>query len=155
MQQKFFRILILRITFGKQIDKMKYKHVFFIWLLADVFLVLGLLGFLAYEMFAGGNKNDLEMFLLVIIYGICISLPSLIVMLLFHFIFTKNAKDAAKYKLPYIGLIISINILYLVIGQYGFGMTGEFKFFYIGSTLAGLLAFYLIDRKIKKMKAGI
>lgn len=134
---------------------MKYKHVFFIWLLADAFLALGLLGFLLYEMFNGGNKNDMEMFLFVMVYGVCISLPSLIVMLLFHFIFTKNAKDAANYKLPYIGLIISINILYLVIGQYTFGMTGEFKLFYIVSTLAGLLAFYFIDRKIKKMKAGI
>jgi hypothetical protein len=132
---------------------MKYKHVFFIWLLADAFLALGLLGFLLYEMFNGGNKNDMEMFLFVMVYGVCISLPSLIVMLLFHFIFTKNAKDEANYKLPYIGLIISINILYLVIGQYGFGMTGEFKLFYIGSTLAGLLAFYFVNKRIRKKAA--
>ncbi|MFM2326024.1 MAG: hypothetical protein RIR31_226 [Bacteroidota bacterium] len=132
---------------------MKYKHVFFIWLLADAFLALGLLGFLLYEMFNGGNKNDMEMFLFVMVYGVCISLPSLIVMLLFHFIFIKNAKDKANYKLPYIGLIISINILYLVIGQYGFGMTGEFKLFYIGSTLAGLLAFYFVNKRIRKKAA--
>jgi hypothetical protein len=104
-------------------------------------------------MFNGGNKNDMEMFLFVMVYGVCISLPSLIVMLLFHFIFTKNAKDEANYKLPYIGLIISINILYLVIGQYGFGMTGEFKLFYIGSTLAGLLAFYFVNKRIRKKAA--
>jgi hypothetical protein len=134
---------------------MKYKHVFFIWLLADAFLALGLLGFLLYEMFNGGNKNDMEMFLFVMVYGVCISLPSLIVMLLFHFIFTKNAKDKANYKLPYIGLIISINILYLVIGQYGFGMTGEFKLFYIGSTLAGLLAFYFVNKRIRKKAAVV
>ncbi|MEI9958678.1 MAG: hypothetical protein WDM90_20745 [Ferruginibacter sp.] len=38
----------------------------------------------------------------------------------------------------------------MLIGQFGIGMTGEFNGFYIGSTLAGLLSFYLVDRKIKK-----
>ncbi len=141
------------ITFGKQTKNMKYKQVFFIWLLADVFLLLGLLCFVFYELFTGGNKNDTEIFLLVAGYGILVSLPSLIIMLLFHFIFTKNAKDVNNYIVPYIALIISINILYMLIGQFTFGMTGEFNIFYIGSTLAGLLAFYLVDRKVKKIAA--
>ncbi len=129
---------------------MKYKHVFLIWLLADVFLASGVLCFFLYDMFNGSNTNDLGMFLLVIAYGISISLPSLLAMLLFHFIFTKKAPNTLNYAKPYIALIICINVLYLLIGQYVFGMTGEFKYFYIGTTLAGLLAFYLIDKKIKK-----
>ena len=129
---------------------MKYKHVFFIWLLADAFLALGLFAFVVYEQFSGGSKDDMGMFLLVAAYGICISLPSLIVMLIFHAIFTSNTKDPKDYKSTYIILIVSINVLYLLVGQFCFGMTGEFNVFYLASTLAGLLAFYLVDRKIRK-----
>lgn len=132
---------------------MKYKQVFFIWLLADVFLALGLLSFVIYEQFTGGNANDMEMFFWVLLYGFVVSLPSLLLMTLFHFIFIKNAKTPANYAMPYITLIISINILYLLMGQFGFGITGEFKIFYIGSTLAGLIAFYVVDKQIKKAVA--
>lgn len=130
---------------------MKYKQLFFIWLLADAFLIFGLLCFALYELFTGGNKNDLEMFWLVAGYGIIVSLPSLMVMTLFHFIFIKNVKDPANCKIPYIALIVGINILYLLIGQFGFGMKGEFKLFYFATTAAGLLAFYLVHRKIKRI----
>ena len=129
---------------------MKYKHVFLIWLIADLFLAFGLLCFVIYEQIDGGDKNDMGMFLLIAGYGIVVSLPSLVTMLLFHLLYTNNVKDTANYRQPYIALIIGINILYLLIGQVGFGMTGEFNTFYVGSTLAGLLAFYLIDRRIKK-----
>ena len=134
---------------------MKYKQVFFVWLLADAFLALGLLAFFIYEQFDGGNKNDLGMFLMVAGYGICISLPSLVALLLFHLLYSKNVKEGADHSMAYIALIISINILYLLIGQYGIGMTGEFNYFYIASTLAGLLSFYLVDRKVKKKQLSV
>jgi uncharacterized membrane protein YdjX (TVP38/TMEM64 family) len=132
---------------------MKYKQVFFIWLLADAFLALGLLAFAFYEQFTGGAKDDFGMFLLVAAYGICISLPSLIVMLLFNLVYTNNAKEGSDHRAAYILLIISINILYLVIGQL-YGMTGEFNYFYIASTAAGLLSFYLVDKKARKKLAS-
>jgi sulfite exporter TauE/SafE len=128
---------------------MKYKHVFFIWLLADGFLAAGGLCFLIYTA-ATESASDGGMVLLVIGLGILVSLPSLIVMLIFHGIFTQNAANPANYFSPYIILIVSINILYLVIGRIVFTMPGEFGYVYIGTTLAGLLAFYLVDRKIKK-----
>jgi len=128
---------------------MKYKHVFFIWLLADAFLALGLLAFAVYEQFSGGDKNDLDLFILFVLYGIVVSLPSLITMLIFHFIYTKNAKEGADHKPAYISLIVSINALYLIIGQLC-GMTGEFNYFYIASTLAGLLSFYLVNRAVQR-----
>jgi len=129
---------------------MKYKQVFLIWFLADVFLALGVLAFCIYEQFNGGSTDDLPMFLGFVVYGTLVSLPSLCVMLLFHFVYSKTAKDITQYRMPYIALIIFINILYLLIGEYGFGMTPEFNIFYLGSTAAGLLAFYFVDRKIKK-----
>jgi len=129
---------------------MKYKHVFLIWLYADLFLAGGLMCFMMYE----GGRDATEMFFLIAAYGIGISLPSLIAMLLFHWAYTENAKDKIGHK-PYIFLIIGINILYLLIGQFAIGMTGEFNVFYIGSTLAGLLSFYLVDRKIKKAALAV
>jgi protein-S-isoprenylcysteine O-methyltransferase Ste14 len=133
---------------------MKYKHVFFIWLLADAFLAAGGLCFLAYTAVTE-SARDGEIFFLVIGIGILFSLPSLIVMLIFHAVFTNNAKDPANYFSPYIILIVTINILYLVIGRIVFTMPGEFGYVYIGTTLAGLLAFYLVDRKIKKINTAV
>ena len=132
---------------------MKYKQVFFIWLLADAFLALGLLAFFGYEQFTGGAKDDFGMFLLVAAYGICISLPSLIVMLLFNLVYTKNAKAGADHRPAYISLIISINVLYLLIGLVC-GMTSEFNYFYTASTAAGLVSFYLVDKKARKKLAS-
>jgi len=129
---------------------MKYKHVFFIWVLADIFLALGLLCFFIYEQTSSQTPDDLGMFLLVALYGVCFSLPSLIVMLLFHFLFTKNAADKSNYKNPYLMLIVGINAAYLLIGMFIVGVTSEFNIFYLGSTLAGLLSFYLVDKRIKK-----
>jgi len=137
---------------------MKYKHVFFIWLLADAFLALGLVGFAIYLQFEEAGQNahfnlgmgDWAMCFYVILYGLLLSIPSLISMLFFHFIYTKNAKAGADHRGAYIALIIAINILYLLIGQFGYGMTSEFNYFYIASTAAGLLSFYLVDRKVKK-----
>ncbi len=135
---------------------MKYKHVFLVWLLADLFLAAGLLCFGIYEQATGnGSNDDAGMFLLAAGIGIGCSLPSLAAMMLFHLVFTKNAKHPEEYTMPYIALIIIINMLYLLIGEYWFGMTGEFNIFYIGSTLAGLLAFYLVHRKIKKNAVAV
>ena len=137
---------------------MKYKHVFFIWLLADVFLALGLLCFAVYLQFEEAGQDgyfnldmsDWAMCFYIILYGLLLSIPSLISMLSFHFFYTKNAKAGADHRGAYIALIIAINILYLLIGQFGYDMTGEFNYFYIASTAAGLLSFYLVDRKVKK-----
>jgi hypothetical protein len=135
---------------------MKYKHVFFIWLLADAFLALGLSAFVIYARITSGNSDEVMMYLAITVYGIGISLPSLIAMSIFYYFYNKKAADKTDYKSVYVGLIIAINILYLLIGQYAMDITGEFNYFYIGSTLAGLLSFYLVDRsRIKKAAAAI
>jgi sulfite exporter TauE/SafE len=131
---------------------MQYKHVFFIWLLADAFLAGAGVCFIIYTALTE-SPSDTGILWLVIGLGILITLPSLIVMLIFHAVFTKNTANPANYAAPYIILIVSINILYLVIGHIVFTMPGEFGYGYIATTLAGLLAFYLVDRKIKKNAA--
>jgi hypothetical protein len=128
---------------------MKYKQVFFIWLLADAFLAAAGLCFIIYNAITASG-SDTSIFLLVLGLAFLITLPSLIIMLLFHAVFTKQAKNPANYGPPYIILIVSINILYLVIGHIVFTMPGEFGYVYIATTLAGLLAFYVVDRRIKK-----
>jgi uncharacterized membrane protein YhaH (DUF805 family) len=129
---------------------MKYKHVFFTWLLADIFLALGLLGFFIYEQIKGQSTDDVGMFVLVAFYGLCVSLPSLLLMTLFYFLFTKKMQD--NYKKTYVLLIVGINLLYLLISILFFNMPQEFGFFYIATTGAGLLSFYIVDKKIKKLQ---
>ncbi len=133
---------------------MKYKQVFFIWLLADAFLAAVGLCFLVYIAVADSN-SDSEIILLVIGIAFLLTLPSLIVMLLFHAVFAKYAKNPSNYASSYIILIVSINILYLVIDHIVFTMPGQFGYVYIGTTAAGLLAFYLVDRRIKKTTAAV
>ncbi|MEI9958679.1 MAG: hypothetical protein WDM90_20750 [Ferruginibacter sp.] len=74
---------------------MKYKHVFLIWLYADLFLAGGLMCFMMYE----GGRDAIEMFFLIALCGIGFSLPSLIAMLLFHWAYTENAKDKQTISL--------------------------------------------------------
>src|SRR4051812_48727514 len=101
---------------------MKYKHVFFIWLLADIFLAVGVGCYMFYDKVNAGSSDDFGMFLLLTGSGIGVSLPSLITMSIFYFVFKSNAKDPEDYRLSYIALIICINILYMGIGQLMFGM---------------------------------
>ncbi|MGC4103509.1 hypothetical protein [Ferruginibacter sp.] len=129
---------------------MKYKHVFLVWLLADVFLAIGLFIFILFELSGTSGRNNMDMFLWVCLYGIVVSLPSLAIMLIFHAVFMHNAKDPGDYKMPYMLLIIGINFLYLLITANAYRMGELFNLFYMGSTVAGLLAFYIVDRKIKK-----
>lgn len=130
---------------------MKYKQVFFIWLIADALIAAGTACIGIYQELTGGaSTEDAGIFLLAVGIGILCSLPSLIIMLIFHAIYASNAKHPQDYVMPYVALIICINMLYLLAGQFGFGMPKEFNLFYVGSTLAGLLAFYLVHRKIKK-----
>jgi chromate transport protein ChrA len=129
---------------------MKYKHVFLIWLFADILLVIGSLVYATKDSLYGTTIFFGSFF------GLLFSLPSLIIMLLFHAIYTKHAKNPNNYVLPYSLLILIINIIYLLVGYLwpiNYETIYSFYNFYkifIATTLAGFVSFYLVNRKIKK-----
>lgn len=126
---------------------MRYKDVFLIWLIADGLLAAGsIILSLISSNFADG---EFGFALVIIAYGIAFSLPSLAVMLLFHAIFNSSRKS--NYQGPYLFLIIVINLLYLLMGRFFLDMILSNYMYLIGSTtLAGLLAFAIVDRMIRK-----
>ncbi|MBL0146404.1 MAG: hypothetical protein IPP48_12330 [Chitinophagaceae bacterium] len=130
---------------------MKYKHVFFVWLLADIILGAGsLIALLVSNISAGVHNGDYGMLLLVFLYGLGISLPSLVIMLLFHYFYLKKSPLTIKYFRVYSLLILGINLLYLLVSYIVFKVQGEFFILYIFTTIAGFIALFLIHQKIKK-----
>jgi hypothetical protein len=120
---------------------MKYKHVFFIWLLANLILAFGL-----FIIIATSLKEDLNILFAIIIYGFGISLPLLILLMGFNaVIIHKNRLQ--NLKLKYLLAIISINILYFLVSLYFFQSDWEFNFFYIFSFLSGWLSLELVAKK--------
>ena len=126
---------------------MRYREVFLIWLIADGLLATGsiILSLISSD-FADG---EFGFALLIIAYGIGFSLPSLFIMMIFQAIFDSSRKS--NYQGPYLFLIIGINLLYLLAGIFFFDMKLNSYVYLIGfTTLAGLIAFAIVDRMIRK-----
>ncbi|MFN8253788.1 MAG: hypothetical protein U0V75_18085 [Ferruginibacter sp.] len=132
---------------------MKYKHVFLIWLLADIFLAAALFILVFGRLLAGFDKEFDGILLLVILYGFAFSLPSLLALTLFYFIYNRKPRSIAEYSKSYILAIIGINLLYCLVTYGANVMDAEFCIFYICSTAAGLLSFYVVFRKLRKAAA--
>lgn len=126
---------------------MRYKHVFLVWLLADILLAAALFLLVTGRYVTGIDKDFDDVFLLVILYGVAFSLPSLAVLTLFYLIFHSKPRSISDCKLPYIYAIAGINVLYFLVTLGNGIMDAAFGVFYACSTAAGLLSFYLVYRK--------
>ncbi|MBP6432025.1 MAG: hypothetical protein KA319_09670 [Ferruginibacter sp.] len=130
---------------------MKYKHVFFLWIWANLILALGaLLTVFVVSLPFGSRNNDWGMFLLVFAYGFFISLPSLVTMLCFHYFYSQKSILKKDYFKVYSLVILVVNVLYLLCSYFIFKMGGEFSLLYLFTTLAGFISLYLVHLKIKK-----
>ena len=131
---------------------MRYKDVFLIWLLADMLLATGLVIISFFTLkFAEG---DAGMVLLMIIYGLIVSLPSLVMMLIFHTVYKAIVKNN-NYRLPYLVLIFIINFLYWLIGNPAYkSIDMNYGYFILLTTLAGSIAFVIVDRRTRKRLSG-
>jgi hypothetical protein len=153
MLQRFFQIWIEIIINGKANNlTMKYKHVFLIWFWADLILaiVTGIVALFVGDRSSTFFSGDISMFFLEIAFGVYVSLPSLAVLLLLYYFYNKNSLLKKDYFKIYAILILCINLVYAMFSYGVFTMKREFGLFYIFSTVAGLLALYLVDLKIKK-----
>jgi heme exporter protein D len=130
---------------------MKYKHVFLLWLWADLILGLGtILTVLFMNITSGFAGGDYAMILWVVLFGVAVSIPSLIALLIIHSIYIKNSLLKLNYFNLYSIAILCINIIYSLSSYFIFDMKGELNLLFFFSTLAGFISLFLIRMKIKK-----
>jgi hypothetical protein len=129
----------------------KYKHVFLLWFWADLILAIGLfVAYFAVGFYNSAKNNDYGMYLFVLGYGLVISIPSLIAMLIFHSLYNQKSILKKNYFKVYSLVILVVNLLYLLCSYFIFKMGGEFSLLYLFTTLAGFISLYLVHLKIKK-----
>jgi hypothetical protein len=128
---------------------MTFRNVFQLWFWADLILLLG--GIIFALVISSGDLNVIGFVLLVAVYGVAVSLPSLIAMLIFHSVYYRKGRDTANYVQVYIIVILVINVLYLLVSYFFYeDMGASFDFVYIGTTVAGLISLFIVDKRIKK-----
>jgi chromate transport protein ChrA len=132
---------------------MRWKDVFLIWLLADVLLAAGSL---IAVLITGGVRNDLEIFPFVLLYGFLVTLPSLAAMLLFHAVYSHVKKNETYQVLPYLLLVLSINLIYWLVWIFTFRHYENFQTWLIlCTTIAGLIALAIVHLRIKKREQQV
>lgn len=130
---------------------MKFKHVFLLWFWADLILAIGtLFVMIGINQFNGVKNSDFGMLLLVFGYGLVLSLPSLVTMLIFHYFYSQKSLLKKSYFKVYSLVVLSINIVYTFCSYAIFKMQGEFGLLFIFTTISGLLSLYLVHFKIKR-----
>ncbi len=142
---------------------MKYKHIFLIWFWADVLLGFGFILFSIVKLILYSPHN-IEISSLVgstIVFGVMgvlYSLPSLLTMLGFHFIYDKYLRNSMNHIVYYLLVILFINSCYVLVGKFApekyqpiyilYEYSRYWYYIFIPTTLAGLLSFFLVTRKI-------
>jgi fumarate reductase subunit D len=133
---------------------MRLKHVFELWIIADLILAIGGIVFGLID--TGGDVNAIGFAIMIGVFGMIVSLPSLIAMLIFHSVYYRSGKDTGNYVQVYIIVILVINALYLLITELNFDMEDSpFDYLYIATTVAGLISLFIVDRRIKKVAAAL
>lgn len=129
---------------------MRWKDVFLIWFWAN--LLIGAGTAIAALFMSDTDVDGFPMILMVGIYGLLVTLPSLGIMCIFHAAYTYNNKLRQNYLVHYLLLIIFINIAYWIVtacmGR--FYVDEMITAFYLYTTFSGILALLLVNHRIKK-----
>ena len=140
---------------------MRYLNVFLIWLWANMILIVAaaILINLHYYIKEGTIGNHIGLYQsigITIFAGFLLTIPSLILMLIFHLLYSKNKSEVKEYLKPYCVLILSINMLYLIPYQMVFGLERTWggpitmPMIFFLTNAAGLVGLYIEHKKITK-----
>ena len=128
---------------------MKLKNVFYIWLWANMMLMF--CGFIYYLFVSHGFSDVLSVTLFITVMGIMFTIPSLVVLTLFHFSYSSSKKSKINNFYPYFNIILFINFIYLIIylAIGGYQEIEGILFFFL-TTFCGIMALFIENDKVKK-----
>lgn len=140
---------------------MKYASVIAIWLWANLILIITapIIFFIHYYLKEETNGKLYDVFLHLIIttlFGFLVTIPSLIIRLVFHSFFSGRTLDVRDYLKLYCFLILFINVIYFVVFKLFYKpeyITGSFiqlPITYILTSAAGLVGLSIEYKRIKK-----
>ena len=140
---------------------MKYKNVFLIWLWANVMLIVSAIILISLHYYLKDGMIDrlsgiYQNVFITSCLGFVSTIPSLILMLFFHLMYSKNKAEVSQYLRPYCILILSINLLYLLSYEIVFGLKRSWggpitmPMIFILTNAAGLIGLYIEHNRIKK-----
>jgi hypothetical protein len=126
------------------------KYVFLVCLWANLLIGIGTALFAFFT--SGMAIDEFGIILMVGLYGLGITLPSLIVLFIFHVAYTYKNRPQKNYLLHYSLLVIFINLAYWLVSAYmSRFITDEIvPVFFLYTTFAGVLALLLVNHRIKK-----
>ena len=127
---------------------MKAKNIFLLWLWANL-----MIGFWAgiFALTQEGPMNDgFIMCLVVFGIGFLFTIPSLIVLMVFHAFYSN--KNSISSIIPYVLIIVFVNFLYFITYYFSYSYNFEMKWiaFFLLSTFCGLVALFIEHNKVKK-----
>ena len=140
---------------------MRYLNVFLIWLWANMILIVAtiliiVLDYYLTEGVDGVYNYFYEKMIITIVLGFLFTIPSLILMLVFHLFYSKNNYRKKDYLKPYCILIFCIYCFYLFAYLVFFGLDHVWgniitiSFIFFLTIAVGLMGMYIEHKKIKK-----
>jgi magnesium-transporting ATPase (P-type) len=145
--------------------RLNFGALFKIWILANVFLSIGVIIYLVVDKILNDYNyyRYLEEVLTIICIGFIFTLPNLIVLGFSNAIINMQKRDTlANGFNKYLMVILIINFIYLLVSGILFDIDYDEKpsstaylrlcLFFIGTTVAGVLAFYMVSKKVYKTK---
>ena len=128
---------------------MKLKNVFYIWFWANIMLLF--CGFIYYLFVSHSFSDVLSGMLFITVIGIMLTIPSLVVLTLFQFVYSSSKKSKINNFYPYLNIILFINFVYLIIylAIGGYQEIEGILFFFL-TTFCGIMALFIENDKVKK-----
>ena len=128
---------------------MKLKNVFYIWFWANIMLLF--CGFIYYLFVSHSFSDVLSGMVFITVIGIMLTIPSLVVLTLFQFVYSSSKKSKINNFYPYLNIILFINFIYLMIYQAmgGYQEIEGILFFFL-TTFCGIMALFIENDKVKK-----
>ena len=130
---------------------MKRINVFLIWLWANLMLgICTIVYCISDSLFLlDGFSGALGL----MVYGFFFTIPSLVVLIIFQYVYSSSKKSITNNLFPYLKAVLFINLAYFLIYLVGEGYN-EIKgiFFFILTTICGILAFYIEYSRVRGIK---
>lgn len=134
-------------------EKVKFKteNIFSVWFYALVFnTILFTIVCSVDALISKSAFEEIGIYFAAVFVGVLISLPSLLLLIIANDFYNRKAISSKSNNFFLKISIISINLMYLIASCYFIGYSWELWVFYLITTLTGLAALFIINKRLKK-----